>query len=263
MFTVDVAPSKDAKLINSMLNHPEVRPWIADAAEGVLDVTAQINSPVNTFLMGEFGGVMLVKVLAGTYECHTFALPEGRGVWALGLVMAAQRWMFTKTDCVEILTRIPETHRPALGLAIKAGMTKEFTRHDGVKINDKLLSVDVYKVTLSDWAKRSADAEATGAVFHAWLNEQAEKAGFRNPHEDDPNLNRYAGACLEMIKGGQALKGVMFYNRWAWISRHATIKLSSVSPIVVDMDIGQVRLIGDELELIPGAGAQCAKAVAA
>lgn len=258
---IEIAPSKDVARINQILNAPEVRPWVASADEGILDVAAQVASPLNLFLLGDHGLVMLTKIMPGVYECHTACLSEGRGAWALDLVMSVQRWMFTRTDCFEILTRIPKTHRAALGLAIKAGMKLEFHRPDGVKINGEVVPVDVYRVSIQDWFKRTDEMEESGRQFHQWLNEEAAKSGYTQPHEDDPEHNRIVGLCLEMARHGQPVKGTLTYNRWAWISRHATISLISVDPIVLDMDIGQVRLTGESgLEFIPGAGSRCAVA---
>lgn len=241
----------DAAKISVILNDPAVRPWIADAAEGVIDVSKQMENPEVAFLMGEHGGVMLHRFMPGFFEVHTFCLPQGRGAWVLGMIRAAQHWLFTNTDAYEVLTRIPETHKAALGLTIKAGMTYEFTRFDGVKINDQIMPVDIYSLKLWDWVKKAPRLVERGAQFHDWLTEQAAKAGFVNPHEDDENHNRYVGAVLEMLMHGQPLKGVLFYNRWAVISRHAPITLIAVDPPEIKMDIGNLKLANGELEFLP------------
>lgn len=253
MEAVRLWESKDPDEINAVINHPKVRPWIASASEGVLNIQAQLERPFNLFLMGEFGGVMFTKIMGGILEVHTFVLPEGQGTgWALDMVMAAQRWAFTKTDAFEILTRIPHTHKAALSLAIRAGMKPEYFRQDGVLYDGQVIPVDVYKVTLSDWIANDKWVEKRGALFHQWLNEQAARAGFRNPHEDDPEHNRIVGATLEMFSNGWATKAVQVYNRWAWIARHAVIKL--VSPTEVAFDIGKLRLANGELEYEPCPG---------
>lgn len=249
--SVKVHREMDASVVNAVLNDPEVRPWIADVAEGEIDISAQIAKPNVAFLMGDFGGVMLHNFMSGIYEVHTFVSPQGRGAWALGMIRAAQHWLFTKTDAFEVLTRIPETHRAALGLTIKAGMRHEFTRPDGVKINGEILPVDVYSLTLQDWIKKAPGLAERGEVFHEWLNEQAAHAGHVQPHDHDPNHNRYVGATLEMFLGGQPMKGVLSYNRWAVLSRHAPIALASLEPPTIRMDIGQIRLSDGNLEFSP------------
>lgn len=254
---VKTEPCKDVDRINAMLNHPDVRPWVASADEGVLNVTAQISDPNTVFLMGEYGGQMLHRFMAGIWEVHTYALPEGRGQWAQDMCWANMDWLFTRTDAFEVLTRIPETHRAAKCLAISVGMTKEFHRPDGVLINASQIPVDVYQIGIQDWVRKSPDLEGTGHQFHEWLNDEAAKVGLTNPHEPDPEHDRVVGACLKMFMRGQPLKGTLLYNRWAFISRHATISLVSVSPPAILMDIGTIRLVGDALELIPAGVSGC------
>lgn len=248
---VEVHREMDASVINAFLNAPDIRPWIADAADGEINVQKQIEHPDVIFLMGEHGGVMLHRYMPEHFEVHTFVESAGRGAWALGMIKSAQHWLFTKTDAKEVLTRIPETHRAALGLTIKAGMTHEFVRPDGVKINGKTISVDIYRLSLQDWIKKAPWLIEKGAQFHEWLNAKAAVLGFSSPHDNDDNHNRYVGAVLEMFLGGQPVKATQMYNRWAVISRHAPIKLVSLSPPTIDMDIGQLKLSDGNLEFAP------------
>ena len=248
---VKVRPENDAAIINAVLNDPAVRPWVADASAGEINIHQQLEDPNVVFLMGEYGGVMLHRFMSGIVEVHTFVEPRGRGAWTRGMIQAVQHWIFTKTDCFEILTRIPISHKPALALAIKSGMVHEFTRPDGVTINGVTMPVDIYKLTIADWVKNTPSLERRGEVFHTWLNEEAAKVGYTNPHEDDPQHNRIVGATLEMIMGGQPLKGVLFYNRWAVISRHAPIALTSLDPVTVKFDIGTIHLRDGTLEFTP------------
>lgn len=248
---VSIHQETDPGAVNRILNDPGVRPWIADAAEGPIDVSDKVENPNIVFLMGQFGGVMLMRIMIGIWEVHTFVLPEGRNGWSLEMVRSAQHWLFTKTDAYEVLTRIPRTHPAALGLAIKAGMTPEYHRPDGVKFNGQVVPVDVYKLSIQDWMMKSDQLERRGAEFHEWMNKEADKHGYTDPHEPDPEHNRIVGATIEMFMGGQPVKALMAYNRWAWIARHATISLLEANPPTIAMDIGRLTLAGGELEFTP------------
>lgn len=72
----------DAALVNAIVNHPEVRPYVGAPEIGNLDVSELIARPEHWFLMGPHGGFMLAWSAPDVREVHTFILPEGRGRWA-------------------------------------------------------------------------------------------------------------------------------------------------------------------------------------
>jgi hypothetical protein len=83
------------------------------------------------------------------------------------------------------------------------------------------------------------------------MHEEAERLGIvETPHDDDENHNRYVGATLEMVYGGQYAKAVAFYNRWALISRHPTIALVSSDPPAIRFDIGILKLVENGVEIV-------------
>lgn len=241
-----------ADRINAVLNDPEVRPWVADTSLGAIDISPQVADKNNVLLMGEHGGCFFNKVMAGMYEVHTQVLPAGRGEWVKEFLMAVRHYIFTRTDAVEVLTRVPTEHKGARVAAEYVGMTFEFTRPDGVMFGGKVMPVDVYSEQIQDWAPKAPFLIEKGKWLHDQMSKEAQRLGMKEqPHEDDENHNRYVGASLEMMYGGQFQKAVAFYNRWALISRHPLIQLTSILPPTVKFDVGLLKFDGDKVEIIP------------
>jgi len=205
-----------AKRLNELANHPDIRPFIADPDEGVLDLTAQVRNDSNVLLLGEHGGCMLLKLTPALYEVHTLVRPEGRGPWALAMAKSVLRWMFCNTDACEIVTRVPHGNQPARSLSVAVGMQFELTRPDGSRYKGKVTPIDLYSITIQQWVQKDQTMEQIGARTHAAMREQAKKLGIAEPpHDEDADHNRVVGACAEMMIGGQSLKAVSLYNRWA------------------------------------------------
>lgn len=239
----------DAKALNLVLNDPSVRPELLGAADGPVDVTALAENPDNIVLMGEYGGVLLIKLLNGHYEVHTQVVEKGRGAWALGMIQAAQRWLFTHTDAWEVVTRVPVTNKAALGLTIKAGMVKEFDALKGVRLGDKQVDAAIYRLTLQSWASKAPGMVERGRRLIHWLSQES-GVPIEQFDTSDTAL-RYTAIALEMITNGQPAKGVFFYSRWAWLAERASIKLVSVDPVGVRLNFGSLRLADGELEFVP------------
>ena len=225
---------------NEILNDPFVRPDVADMAEGVIDVTPIIANHNNVLLMGEHGGQLLVRLMPGVYEVHTATTKKGRRNLIQDFATESSRYMFTRTDCYEVVTRVPDDHRGAQHLVERMGMRWEFVRPDGCVWRGKRQRVQVCSYRIQDWIGTASALEDIGEGFHDFLHSEAKHLGITAPpHEDDPNHNRYVGAVCEMIRNGQVWKGVNFYNRWALVSRHPTIQLmQEKDPTIIKFDIG-------------------------
>lgn len=246
---IELAQHLDAGAINKIMNHPTVRPWVASGTHEI-DMQGQLDNKSNILLMGEHGGIIFLNVLPGVYEAHTQVLPEGRGEWMDSLGHSAMHWMFTKTDCYELITRVPRPHTRAKAAAIRSGGKYEFTRQDGCLFRDRITPVDIYTVRIQDWCVSGAFLEDIGRWFHTRLHEEADRLGIEEPpHADDTNHNTVVGAVYSMMSNGQLLKGLNIYNRWAIISRHPTITLTSVDPPTIKMDIGYLKMNNNNIEL--------------
>lgn len=249
---IQVRRETTAERINAILNNEVVRPWVADASDGVLDVTPKVSDQNNFLLMGEgnFGAVFFLKLMPGIYEAHTQVVPEARGGWTKQLTEACVHWMFTRTDAYEILTRVPEGHIAARAAALQQGLRYEFTRPDECRFRGRLVDVHVHSFRVQDWIPVAPNLIERGQWFHIRLNEEARRLGIKTPaHTDDENHNRYVGASLEMCENGQAVKGVILYNRWAIVSRHKPVRLLTEDPVSICMDIGVLRLVDGDIEV--------------
>lgn len=242
--------------INAVLNHKDVRPWVANGDEP-LDVSAQVADERNVFLFGEHGGVGFLQILPGVYEAHTQVLPTGRGEWTRRMTEACVRFMFTRTDAYEIVTRVPAGHIAAKAAAEAQGMKLEFTRPNGVMFRNRVVDCHILSFRVQDWIARTPELAETGQWLHDRMEAEAARLELAIPsHDPDENHNRHAGVAVEMMFGGQYTKAVTLYNRWVSIARHMRdekiqhVHLVSTAPPIVRFDIGLMRFYADDIEVI-------------
>lgn len=239
-----------ADRLNPIANHPDVRPWIGGGLDQ-LDLTAVASDPANVLLLDEFGGCLFEHVGAGTYEVHTLFLPEGRGVDAVSVVRAALRWMFTKTDCVELQTRVPDGNKGALGLVRAIHGRQQFRREKAWQSPDGMIGVAFYSLTLNDWAGTSEDVSESGHDFHEKLEDaKIAMGGTTDVHDDDEAHDRYVGATVEMMLSGQVEKALWFYNRWARFSGYAQVRQIGTAPVLIDIQDAIVALGSNGFEVL-------------
>lgn len=233
-----------ADTINRVCNHPDVRQWLGGS--GPLDLSPLVADLRNVLLMGQGGGVLFQWLEPGLYEAHTQFVPEYRGKEAVQNVRDALRWMFTKTDAVEIVTKVPEPNKSALGLVRAIHGQKLFDRADAWPTENGPLAVSFYGLSLMSWAGAAPDIAASGHWFHEKLETaKATTAGALPSHGDDAAHDQYVGATVEMIAAGQVDKALAFYNRWARFSGYGPISAIALNPLVID--------IGDALLAVRGA----------
>lgn len=248
---VSVRREHNAERINAILNHPEVRPWVADG-DGPLDVTPQVKIPGTILLVGQFGACIFYNIMPGVFEVHSQCLPEGRGKWMAAFVKSVLQWMFIKSNCWEVVTRVPHGHVAAKALTLGAAFQREFTRDDQCVFRGKQVPVDIYRLSIHDWIENSVWAEESGSKFHDQLHAEAKRLGITTPaHEDDPQHNRVAGATVEMARNGQVVKAFMVYSRWAYLARHEPIFLLSEEPPIFKMDIGNMKILPHGIRIAP------------
>lgn len=249
---IEVIRSFDASFINEVLNDPDVRPDVAEQSAGRIDISKAVADTDNVLLIGEHGGTFLFKLMPGLYEVHTQVKAGGRGAWIVDFVRAGARWMFTHTDCFEIVTRVPINHHAARSLTLMAGMRREFTRHDECYWRGDKQDVEAYSWRIQDWIVKTPELEERGEAFHEFLHSEAKRLGIADqPHPNDPQHNRYVGAALEMLQGDQLAKAINFYNRWALMARHPIITLQSVKPVTVRFDIGDLIVENGAMRVVP------------
>lgn len=216
----------DVAAVNAIINHPRVKPWVSMPGQEVLDASALLQAPHVALLLDDGSGCFLcVQHEPGRYEVHTNLLPAARGAKALDAARAAMDWMFTRTDCVELITKVPVDNPAAQRLTVFMGFTREFTRAQAFPRGTSWVDVDYYSISYRGWIRWHPGLMATGQAFHARLH--AEKARSGNPlpdHADDTAHDRYVGAAVRMIENGQIDKGIYLYNRWARFAGYAEIR---------------------------------------
>jgi hypothetical protein len=231
-----IARTFDATFLNTVANNEDVRPWLAGF--GALDISAIVGNANNFALQSEFGGFVFTRFEAGRYEAHSMFL-KGHGTHAIRAMRAAVEWMFTRTDCEIILTKVPKNNLAAKGLGIAGGFKTMFERDDAA-----LGPCDYISLTISDWALSSRDMEKHGVRLHDFFDTASKAAGVEwGEHPVDAVHDRAAGAALVMGERGQAAKGTLFYNRWASFAGYPTINLVSASPVVLDMSAGHATCV--------------------
>lgn len=246
-----LALQKDATRANEILNHPEVYSWCKGRYEGRLDIGKVMALPGNLVLLGEHGGAWFSKMQGGLYEAHVMVLPEGRGAWAARMCEAMKRWMFFRTDALEIVARVPHRNLAARAMARMVGGVFEFTHDEELPLHGELVPVDIYRLLIWDWLKVAPHLEARGQWFHDLLKFKYLASGRPDPsHEDDATHNRYVGAAAEMMLGGQVYKAQAFYNRWAALVRGPRLEIVSKEPLVLGILKERIRVRGSSFEVI-------------
>lgn len=182
--------STDAARINAILNHPDVRPWVVSSDDAALDVTAAAANPRDHFLLGEHGVFLCFWLMDGLYEAHAAVLMEGRGEWTRDFGANALIHMFTQTDAVELLTRVPQGHPACLALVKLLGFSMRWER-PLCRFRGREVPYSVWSLTMQDWM--------SGV----------------------PRLHQLA--ISQMQRSGLESKARAWHNRWALLSREPTI----------------------------------------
>lgn len=243
-----IREERDPQFWNTIANHPDVRPFIGPG-EAEVDLSGIVEFPLNALLATDHGGFAFVKHEPGRYELHTIFGPRGRGQSVLTAFEEAARWMFTRTDCLEIVTKTAATNRPAAWMARLAGFRPIFVRQaaswDGS-------DVTFYVLTLDEWLQRDTAIEAEGHRFHQLLVDAKREAGSELPiHPDDAAHDRAAGAAALMARLGHAAKGVWIYTRWAKLAGYRDIELLSDGEApMIDVRDAIITVRNGEIEVV-------------
>lgn len=141
--------SRDAELLNRVMNDPSVFPWISLGHKGPFDGAVLLENERNYFFANEYGGFLVLDTGDGVYEIHTQFLPEGRGRTAILGAHEGMAFMFTETPCIALKTFCPFNNPAATKLARVAGMKRCKT--------ETLLGVegDTYSITRKEWICQS------------------------------------------------------------------------------------------------------------
>lgn len=233
-----VRVSNDPDLFNRIANDTTVLPWVS--LNGAVDLTDVLADPDNIGFIGEDCAFIAHCLEPAVYEVHSMGLPHVRGEVIYSSACEAIRCMFVATPAIELLTRVPEGNLPATALTRKVGFVHDFDRKAAWGERD----VSFHAIRYPDWIKRQDWLKASGAWFHELLGET-------QTHDDDDEHDRRVGACVEMVKAGQAVKGVLLYNRWARFAGYAPIDIISHDPLVIDVVSHLVKFADGNVEVTP------------
>lgn len=238
----------DAVFLNRVANHPEVRPWLGLPEAGPLDFQPFLDDPSNIGIEADGGGWILASKGLGIYEIHSLFLPEGRGASFFRNAREMLRYVFTRTDCVEIWTQCPDDNLAARMAALKNGF-REIARREGIWGEDKV-GVSYQSLPIDQWIMRDAEALKAGRAFHDQLGEHLS-------HPEDEAHDRAVGAALLMARAHNITKGVNVFNRLAALLGYAPIQ-AIAADIVATADsiieigpesIRVLRPLGDDVIL--------------
>ncbi len=231
-----------AESFNAIANHPAVQRWVRGPLLGDLDFTAVIADPRNILLAGQHGNVLFGPLQPGLYDVHMMVLPEGRGRWAAEMLQSALHWLFTRTDAVEAVCRIPAGNLGAHAMARVMGGEREFVIPRGWVVDGHAVPLTVYSLSVQKWLRTAPGLVDRGRWLSRRIKKEFEKSGMIPVSFIENRVqDRYAGAATDMIFGGQPGKAVALYNRWAMVAGGSPIRLVAPSPPTIDL--GQVLLI--------------------
>jgi hypothetical protein len=156
--------------------------------------------------------------------------------------------MFAATDCLEIVTKVPVTNRPADMMARRVGFREAFRRPGAWEDGS---DIAYFALTLDDWRAKDEAALSEGRAFHAMLEAAKISAGSEGPtHPDDDAHDRAAGAAMMMARAGNYRKAVWSYCRWARFAGYQPIELVSEAPPVIDVQDALLTVQGGIVEVL-------------
>ena len=201
----------DAEQVGAVMNHADVRPHIGPGPE-VIDPAGFLADPRNIALFNEHGGFLFHCHAPGVYEVHTQFLKSGRGRQALEAAKYAAFVMFTRSDCMEITTKIQADNKRAIWLTEAMGFEFLFeAEQEGWGL------MRYYVLGYPKWASSSPYLPLIGEWFCREVGVAASQA-------------RPLGAAIEMFQAGYLGKGVHLYRRWARLTGAPSLEVVSADP---------------------------------
>lgn len=249
---VSIRRTFDPKEINAILNHPDILSWM-EGDGGAIDISERLKRPdILIALVGEHGAFTAYRLMSGVYEFHTAILPDGRGRWARQFADAGMLWMFSQTDAMELLTRVPEGHRGARAMACLMGLRQTFPDDQKSLYRGEKVRSLIYCISVQEWAATAPRLEDIGRKLHIKIDEIGSAKGIHGTiwpesHEDSPIHNRHVGAAYICAMGGHLPKGVFLYNRWL-LASHIDAGLQAR---VISCDPAKIWLYHAEISLYP------------
>lgn len=225
----------DATRLNKIINTPEIFKWVKLPNQDYIDVTKILQNLNNFALVMDKGGSLFIQQEPGIYEVHNNYLPTVRGFICLGLIKNALKYMFIRTDCMKVLSKIPVNNEAAKGMARLLHAQLMFTRKNAWPTSDnEAIDIEYYELTYQDWldAHNKLDAIESGKWFHERIELLT---GDIIQHAECNTHDTYVGVAVEMILAGNVDKGVIHYNQWARFAGYQLIEIAQRHPLVINI----------------------------
>jgi hypothetical protein len=241
----------DAHLINRIANMPDVQRWVRGYQPVPLDLSEAAANPANVLLTGQHGCMLFTPKLPNIFECHTLIAPVGRGPWGKLFVQSCFQLIFTKTDCLEVVTRIPKGNLGARVMAKLCHFTPEFVQPKGWVVDFDPIPAEWFSLHIQNWMRTAPGLRERGEWFHDRLEAEFKRLGREEEnHPDDEVHDQYVGAGVELLLGGQLGKAAVFYNRWASMAGYAPIEITCPNPLLVDIGSAVLRFGDDSFDVL-------------
>jgi hypothetical protein len=242
---------RDSHLINKIANIPDVQRWVRGYESVPLDLTEAAENPQNILLTGQHGCMLFAPKLVDIYECHTLIAPSGRGEWGKTFVQACFHLMFTRTGCLEVVTRIPKGNLGARVMAKLCHFTPEFVQPNGWVLDLDPIPAEWFSLHIQNWMRTAPGLRERGVWFHEKLEAAFKRLGrVEENHPEDAVHDQYVGAAAEFLFGGQLAKASIFYNRWASMAGYAPIEITCPNPLLVDIASAILRFGDDDFDVL-------------
>lgn len=225
--------------VNRVINHPSVLLWMApQPLPELLDFSRLMADTSNVVLFSDFGGAIFLQLDETCFELHTQFLPEVRGRPVVRFMHQALEYIFTHTNCMNVMTKVPLHNAAARALTQHFHFTLEGTRKGHWNAGDAgMMDVEYYNYNWDDWVRHSPLLATQGETFHQRLESECERLGVANvAHPADIWHDHVVGATLDTVYAGLVDKACILYNRWAKFAEYATLRVVSRLPAIVEFE---------------------------
>lgn len=221
------------KIISDVVSDESVYPWITDdnsPEDPEYFVDSLLANQDNLFIKvvdndNQVGGLFVARKVSNfSYEIHTNLLPHCRGELAIEAGQKVLEWLFTKTDCMRVVSVIPDNNPAAKHLAESCGMELQYSRKYAFKKDGNEYGLKYYHMTIYDyiWGNEK-EYLPYGETFHEQVDRVHLSQG-TDSHPEDVAHNVMAGFCYFTVLNGDYLKAFMLYNEWAKVSGYQPLK---------------------------------------
>lgn len=141
--------SDDHAYWEPIANHPRVFEKIALPGMEVIDTAAYWGSSLGLQFPG--GGFVITRLSEGVWTVHALFVP---GNWHVRRCASeVLRYLFTQTDCVELVATPPADLPHSIKLALDMEMTHRRTLLDAYPRAGGNVAVHILSLTKTDWGK--------------------------------------------------------------------------------------------------------------